>query len=416
MGVTVMRFIAAVLILAIALTGCVEEPFANNIVNDADNSTGSDDASADRAGDANSTETTSDDDTKQDTQESKSATESGQANDAQDTLPVKEVTEGELVSFPNLKAVDPDGDPITYAFTNPLDERGKWQTTEGDAGEYRVTITASDGTNEASQEVLLRILAANSAPTIRIPGELSFNEGETVTLEPETSDADGDDVTISYFGWMNTDTKETTYNDAGRHQVTIEASDGKTTSTKEITVVILDVNRKPVLADLEAITITEGDDVSVDPSATDPDGDSITYTYAEPLDAMGTWKTTQGDAGEYTIDVIASDGTDTVTKKVRVVVESLNKAPTIELADITVEEGETVTLNPTIMDPEDDEFTVTYSGWMTSTTKETSYDDAGVHSVTITAQDTAGNVATLDVQVTVEDVNRPPEFDMGSFN
>ena len=36
------------------------------------------------------------------------------------SLPRKEVKEGELVSFPNLKAVDPDGDPITYTFTAPL--------------------------------------------------------------------------------------------------------------------------------------------------------------------------------------------------------------------------------------------------------------------------------------------------------
>ena len=44
-----------------------------------------------------------------------------------------------------VSAVDPDGDPIVYNFTQPLDEKGEWQTGDGDAGEYIVTVYASDG-------------------------------------------------------------------------------------------------------------------------------------------------------------------------------------------------------------------------------------------------------------------------------
>lgn len=401
-----MRIIAILALIAVILAGCVEEPFANNIVNETDTTN-----------DTDTNETVEDTEDTGDTAETPETNETvGEPEEPKTDIPVREVIEGDLVSFPNLKATDPDGDPITYTFTSPLNEDGEWQTSEGDAGEYRVTITASDGTNEASQEVLIVVNTANMAPEIDIADEISFDEGEQVVLEPDVTDADGDNTTIKYFGWMSSNTKNTTYDDAGSHKVTIEATDGKKTTSKEVTLVIVDVNRKPVLEALQAISVTEGEEVIVRPSASDPDGDTVTFTYEKPLDSTGRWQTAADDAGEYTLDVTASDGTATSTQTVRISVESLNKAPVIELSDVTVKEGETITLNPDITDPENDEFTVTYSGWMTSNTKTTGYNDAGEYAVTITAEDTAGNEATHDILVTVEDVNRPPQFDMGSFN
>src|SRR3989338_8163256 len=39
-------------------------------------------------------------------------------------LPRKWAVEGDLVNFPNLKATDPDGDPLTYTFSTPLSDKG----------------------------------------------------------------------------------------------------------------------------------------------------------------------------------------------------------------------------------------------------------------------------------------------------
>ena len=50
-----------------------------------------------------------------------------------------------LLNF-SARATDPDGDPIKYTFTSPLNENGEWLTKEGDAGEYEVILTAIDGT------------------------------------------------------------------------------------------------------------------------------------------------------------------------------------------------------------------------------------------------------------------------------
>src|SRR3989344_6604417 len=69
----------------------------------------------------------------EDTSNVKEDTDEAELEDVQEIevdedTPVKEYTEGDLVGFPNLKATDPDGDKITYTFTEPLDGEGKWQT------------------------------------------------------------------------------------------------------------------------------------------------------------------------------------------------------------------------------------------------------------------------------------------------
>src|SRR3989344_7441833 len=109
-----------------------------------------------------------------------------------DDLLRKEVVEGQKISFPNLKAVDPDGDKLTYKFSKPLIERGEWQTKVGDAGDYKVTIIVSDGKNNASQEVLIKVNPANRAPKIDVAKELKVKEGELVTLDVRLTDPDGD--------------------------------------------------------------------------------------------------------------------------------------------------------------------------------------------------------------------------------
>ncbi|MBW3019083.1 hypothetical protein KY329_02785 [Candidatus Woesearchaeota archaeon] len=337
-------------------------------------------------------------------------------DDEKEGLPVKEVTEGALVEFPNLKAVDPDGDPIAYTFTSPLDKQGKWQTDAGDAGEYVVTVTASDGKNTAQQDVLIVVRPKNLPPTIQIGDKLVFEEGETVKLEPTVTDPDGDNVTVKYFGWMNSNTKETTFKDAGTYKVTIEATDGISTVSKEITVGISNVNRPPKLKEIGDITVKEGELVEIAPEATDPDGDTVTYEFELPLDKVGKWQTEIGDAGEHAVKIVASDGRAEDVAVVNIIVEPKNRPPTIEIQDVDVKEGETVTLSPVVSDPEGDEFTVKYEGWMTSNTRETSYEDSGTHTVTIIAEDTGGHKTEEAVVVKVEDVNRAPIFGAGAFS
>ena len=119
-----------------------------------------------------------------------------------------------------------------------------------------------------------------------------------------------------------------------------------------------------------------------------------------------------GDAGVYDLTVSVSDGDLSDEKTIKLSVGSANDAPMIEeISTITVKEGDTVTLMPKVTDPENEEMTITYSGWMTSDAKETGYDDAGVHKVVVTVSD-GQNTVSQEVKVVVENVNRAPVFEI----
>ncbi len=334
-----------------------------------------------------------------------------------DDVPRKTVTEGELVNFPNLKAVDPDGDLITYTFTSPLNGSGAWMTTVGDAGEYKITITASDGVNSVAQDVLIIVKKQNSAPTIELNEPVKTKEGQTLTLEPDVKDADGDEITVTFSGWMTSKSREVGYNDSGNHRVTISATDGKEVTTKDVIVAVENVNRAPVIEEIAPVRIKEGEKVTLNPQATDADGDVLSFEFSIPFDNEGTWMTERGDAGEYEITVTVNDAYDSASTMFILTVDPLNRAPVITLdSPITANEGDLVTLSPVITDPEGDQFTIAYSGWMNTNSKQTGYDDAGNHKVNITATDSAGNKASLEVIINVADKNRPPTFGEGAFN
>lgn len=336
---------------------------------------------------------------------------------ADDKLPHKAVVEGELVSFPNLQATDPDGDLIAYTFTPPLDAQGNWQTKVGDAGEYRVTITASDGKNSVSQVVVIDVNPKNSPPTIQLASkELHVKEGDAIALNAQVTDPDGDEVTLTFEGWMTGPERVTTYDDAGRHTVEIIASDGTATASETATVTVDNVNRAPVLGPIADIIIKEGDKITVNPTSSDADGDKVTYLYSAPINPDGTWQTTTSDVGKYRVNVTATDSQLSAMTSFLVVVESLNHAPVIQVADlITLEEGQAVTLSPVITDAEGDELAISYGGWMQSNTYTTTYEDSGSHLVTITATDGI-NTAKKDVTVMVTDVNRAPTFGGNAFS
>jgi hypothetical protein len=339
------------------------------------------------------------------------------AEEETDSVPTKTVTEGDLVSFPNLAAIDPEGQELTYAFTSPLDGNGTWLTNVGDAGTYFVNITVSDGENEVTQQVKIIVRNSNRAPVIALlSNSISVNEGEIVILNPSVTDSDGDEVTVVYSGWMETASYKTTYNDAGDHKVTITASDGELSSTKEVTVRVNDVNRAPVLTQIQDLAIDEGDKITLLPVAQDSDGDKLSFVFSEPFTARGVWQTAAGDAGKYRVNVTVSDGELTDSIAFFIIVQTANQAPVITgLADLTVDEGDAVELDFTVTDAENDSISTKISGWMNSTTYTTTYDDAGDHEVTVTASD-ATSTTTKTITITVDNKNRPPVFDPGSFN
>src|SRR3989338_4095103 len=80
---------------------------------------------------------------------------------------IKEFTvqETEKISL-QADATDPDRDKLTTTYTLPLNEKGEWQTNYGDAGEYKSTITVSDGTESVSEGILILVNKKEEPPEI----------------------------------------------------------------------------------------------------------------------------------------------------------------------------------------------------------------------------------------------------------
>ena len=333
----------------------------------------------------------------------------------EETAPVNGVviqaTEGDLVRL-KPEAVDPDNDKVTYFFTPPFDASGKWQTREGDAGQYPVTITASDGKANTTEEITVLVNRAKKGPVIECPDSITVKEGDTINLNCNIYDPEGDQAVVEYSGFMKGPSYTTTFDDAGEYTTVIKASNQYKTTEKTVKITVLNTDRAPELSFGfgDTIQATEGDVITLDAKASDPDGDKVTVKYGEPFDSTGTWKTKIGDAGTYPVTVVASDGTLTARKDVMVVVAMKNTAPVLKkINDITVYEGDTIKVPVDVYDREGDKVKVTIKGWLNSLTYTTTYDDAGEYTATVTASD--GQYETSQTfKITVIDRNRPPVF------
>jgi VCBS repeat-containing protein len=330
-------------------------------------------------------------------------------------MPVRTYNEGDLVKL-SPKASDAEGDKITFTYSEPLDKNGEWQTKAGDAGEYVVTVTASDGKTTSSKQIKLVVKGQNNAPVIADMADIKVAAGEKVSIDPKVTDADNDQVTVKYSGFTDASEFTPSDKDVGEHFVTITASDGKSETKKLVKVTVSLPNRAPVIQKLVPINVKEGALVKVTAAVSDPEDDEVTLAYSEPLDSKGEWQTKAGDAGTYLVTVTATDKSGMQAKEtVSIVVESANSAPVITLEDATVSvtEGQTavVKLSPKVTDAEGDKVTLTFSGFMDEDTKTVSATDAGAHDVTVTASD-GKSETTKTIKVTVVK-NTPPAFDFG---
>ncbi len=258
------------------------------------------------------------------------------------------VQEKDLVSL-KAKAFDPDQDQLNFIYTTPLDKEGKWQTDYGDAGEYTITITASDGTSDVSEDILLIVNKKEEAPVIEeiIPTKKILEAKENSKLEFSAKAFDLNSDPLAYL-WM-LDNKEVSeenefvyqigYDAAGEHTIKVGVSDGVKNARDTWTVNVENVNRKPVLEKIADIEVKETGVVLLEPVATDPDGDSIKISVDsnkfEESNGTFKWKTTYDDAGEYTVKISVSDGIDEVSENIGIKITNVNRAPVIE--DILLE-------------------------------------------------------------------------------
>lgn len=248
------------------------------------------------------------------------------------------VQETDFVSL-STQAEDPDEDTLIFTFSTPLDEDGQWQTTYGDSGEYTITVTASDGQLTTSQDVLIIVTKKEEEPTIdRFEPDttvVSLKETEKISFQVIASDLNNDDLSYSWkldgedVGEGNIFTYETSYNDGGSHTIKASVTDGISTVSQLWSITVENLNRKPVLEEISMIEVRETETVNIAASASDPDGDELSFEISDPVGDDGIWETTYDDSGEYDVTVTASDGTDSVSQEVKIIVENVNRPPVI---------------------------------------------------------------------------------------
>jgi hypothetical protein len=217
--------------------------------------------------------------------------------------PATSVNPGSSYSF-KPSAADADGDALIYG----IDAKPAWllfntttgllsgTPTAGDVGMHRgIVVWVSDGKAQTLLPAFdLNVMAAtanNRAPTISGTPATSTEINEPYTFVPTASDPDNQPLTFSIRNrpsWAAFDTA------TGRLQgtppatgtfadITISVSDGQiAVALPSFTLVVkpAPVNRPPVISGVPLTTVQAGSAYVFVPTASDPDGDPLTFAIA----------------------------------------------------------------------------------------------------------------------------------------
>lgn len=288
-----------------------------------------------------------------------------------DRVPEITVSETEVVQL-DTNVVDPDGDNISFEYESPLNNTGGWQTTYDDAGDYLTKMFVSDGQNLVEQDILIRVLNVNRVPVIEDlkpdESEIVIEETDSIKFGIDAVDFDGDELNYSWFvNGIDVGVHEdkyklsTDYNSEGVYEIIASVYDHINVSTESWNVIVQNKNRKPVFNFPETLEVSETEIIDFRKYVIDPDGDNFTLEVKEPVDSASTWQTDFEDAGAYTIKVVASDGQDSNDIYVDVIVNDVNRKPSINnIQDLLFTENKNMEYIFDVVD-EDKEFASVYS-------------------------------------------------------
>ncbi|MCM2311705.1 MAG: putative Ig domain-containing protein [Steroidobacteraceae bacterium] len=232
--------------------------------------------------------------------------------------PVTSVGEGKAYAF-QPTASDPEGDALSFSVANaPVwlavsTSTGRLSGTApaGSAGTYSgIVLSVTDGVSTVSLPAFALTVTpapANTPPTIGGTPATKVTVGQAYSFVPLAADADGDTLTFSSAGkpaWLTFDTRTgrlsgtpSTAQLGTYSNIRISVSDGKSTASLpafSINVAAADTtNRSPTISGNPATTATEGVAYSFQPSASDPDGDPLTFSAS----GVPTWLTFNSGTG-----------------------------------------------------------------------------------------------------------------------
>ena len=387
-----------------------------------------------------------------------------------------------------LSATDEDSETLSYSAIDLPSEATldsstgafSWTPTYSQAGSYAVTFNVNDGNasnGSYSETITLTVTNVNQAPVLEAIGNKSVDENAAITFTLSATDDDGD--TLSYsatdipsgasldsssgaFSW-NPD-----YSQAGSYNVTFSAADPNSGSDSEtITITVNDVvindgtggeggdsggggdggsggeggggdggsggggggdsNQAPALAAIGNKTVAENSTLTFTVSASNNDGDALTYSASNlPSGAAFnattrafSWTPTYSQSGTYTaVQLKVSDGNLTDSEDITIIVDNTNQTPVLSaIGNKTVAKKSKLTFTVSASDNDGDALTYSANNLPSgatfnaatrafSWTPDNSHN--GSHTTTFNVTDTNSGTDSEAVSITVTSINQPP--------
>ncbi len=391
-----------------------------------------------------------------------------------------------------VSATDADGDALTYSLSGTDANAFSIDTTTGQLRTnaaldyetksiYVVSVTVSDGKITTIIDVTINItdidelpnqvreakgVSANNAPVFTagssITRSVAENTGSGVDIGSAVSATDLDNDRLTYSlggtdaaaftidsttGQLRTHTA-LDYETKSSYTVTITASDGTDEATITVTINVLDEieNRAPVFTDGSSTTRSvakntgSGVDIGSAVSATDADGNTLTYSLSGTGAAAFTIDSTTGQLRtnasldyeakiSYTVTITVSDGslTDSINVTINVIdVSDTNKAPMFTEGPSTTRsvaenaaDGTNIGSPVSATDPDNGGLNYTLGGtdsyafYIVSTTGQLQtstaldYETKNTYTVTVSVSDSDGDSDSITVTINVTDVTAP---------
>jgi VCBS repeat-containing protein len=253
--------------------------------------------------------------------------------------------------------------PSKGAITPGSDGAYTYTPTANENGSDSFTVTISDGTStDVVQTVSVTINAVDDRPVAESTSALSVTEDTAASGTITASEVDGQTLSYTYStpskgaitpGSDGAYTYTPTANENGSDSFTVTISDGTSTDVVQtVSVNVAAVDDNPVAASASTLSVTEDVAASGTITASEVDGQTLSYTYSTPSkgaitagnDGAYTYTPTANENGSDSFTVTISDGTSTdVVQTVSVSIADVPE-PQVVTASVT-NEGNVYTID-----------------------------------------------------------------------
>jgi len=367
----------------------------------------------------------------------------------------------------NIVASDPEGEDLFYTISGldaaafQVSSAGAVNTTFGPNyevpidvntdGDYQITITVSDGNLSVSEAITITVANVNEAPFISthcydsdiLAGcdDIYVDENQTSAMQINASDPENQTISYSFYDTSGSDDNSyfnisssgaVTFKTAPDYEtknsyalyIALTDSDGLSAGSYQYNIRLNNLNdNNPVISSSATFSAAENQTAIGSVSASDADGDSLTYSVSGSeinISSSGVLSFAAAPDYEtknsYTATVTVSDGTNAVTQNITVnvtdVVEAApNAAPAISSsATFSAAENQTAIGSVTATDADGDsltysisgsEITISSSGVLTFASAP-DYEFKNTYTATVTVSDGTAST-TQDITVNIND-------------